>query len=103
MPQAADPQGQLRRIDSIDRPRVLCTVDGESVEALEGDTVMTMLLLRGRALRRFEFGGERRAGFCLIGVCQDCWVHRADGTPLRACTTLIELGMALVTRGAEDA
>ncbi len=78
-------------------------VDGETVEALTGDTVMTMLLLRGRDLRGFEFGDERRAGFCLIGVCQDCWVRRADGTPLRACTTLIEPGMALVTRGTENA
>lgn len=103
MPQAANQQGQFRRIDSIDRPRVLCTVDGESVEALEGDTIMTMLLLRGHDLRRFEFGDERRAGFCLIGVCQDCGVRQTDGTPLRACTTLVEPGMALVTRGAEDA
>jgi len=103
VPQTAHMQGQFRRINATDRPKVRCTVDGDPVEALTGDTVMTVLLLRGRSLRRFEFGAERRAGFCLIGVCQDCWVHRADGTPLRACTTLVEPGVALVTKGAEDA
>jgi D-hydroxyproline dehydrogenase subunit gamma len=33
-----------------------------------------------------------------MGACQDCWVATADGASLRACTTYVEDGMAIVTR-----
>ena len=48
-------------------------------------------------LRREEFSGTPRAGFCLMGACQDCWVATADGRRLRACTTRLEPGMRLRT------
>jgi aerobic-type carbon monoxide dehydrogenase small subunit (CoxS/CutS family) len=38
-----------------------------------------------------------RAGFCLMGACQDCWVWLADGSRLRACTTLLAEGMQVRT------
>ena len=93
--------GQLRRIAATDRPRVAFTLDGDPLEALEGDTVLTAILTNARHLRTFEFSGEPRSGFCLIGACQDCWVGRADGTRLRACTTQIVSGMAFATVSAE--
>lgn len=96
-------RGQFRRIDALDRERINCTVDGEPVEGLRGDTILTALLMNRRRLRRFEFGGEWRAGFCLMGACQDCWIYSADRTPLRACTTLLEHGMELVTEMRDDA
>lgn len=94
-------QGQLRRVAATDRPRVAFTFDGVLLQALEGDTVLTAVLTNARHLRRFEFGGELRAGFCLMGACQDCWVRQGNGIALRACTTLIEPGMALLTEGAD--
>ena len=96
-------QGQLRRVTALDRPRIPFTLDGAPLEALEGDTVLTAALMDAHYVRRFEFGGEPRAGFCLIGACQDCWLRRADGTPLRACTAQVETGMSIVTRGTDDA
>jgi hypothetical protein len=39
---------------------------------------------------------RRRAGFCMIGACQDCWVRLADGGRVRACTTPLEPGMAVL-------
>ena len=90
-------QGQLYRVAATDRPQVAFTLNGEPLAALEGDTVLTAVLTNARQVRRFEFGGESRAGFCLIGACQDCWIYWADGTPLRACTTQVEAGMDLVT------
>jgi predicted molibdopterin-dependent oxidoreductase YjgC len=38
-----------------------------------------------------------RAGFCMMGACQDCWIATAEGERLRACSTFIAPGMALVT------
>jgi predicted molibdopterin-dependent oxidoreductase YjgC len=50
-------------------------------------------------LRRFEFDEGRRAGFCFMAACQDCWVELADGRRLRACSTPVEAGMAVVIAG----
>lgn len=77
------------------------TIDGRPATAEAGDTVMTAMLLAGRALRPFEFGDGMRAGFCLMAACQDCWVTLADGTRVRACTTPVTEGMAVRT-GAAD-
>ena len=68
------------------------TIDGENVEAREGDLLITAVLLHRASLRRFEFGANRRAGFCLMGACQDCWVW-VDDTRKRACTTEVRDGM----------
>lgn len=87
--------GQLVRLAATDRRTIRLTIADRKIEALEGDTLLTALLLAGPHLRRFEFGEGMRAGFCLMGACQDCWVALADGRRLRACTTLAEDGMAL--------
>ena len=87
--------GRIVRLAERDRAGVHFFFDGQIRRALEGDTVLTAMLASGHALRMSEFGPEPRAGFCLMGACQDCWVALADGRRLRACTTLAEDGMAL--------
>jgi len=76
------------------------TLDGEPATALEGDTVLTAILTHRAQLRRNEFSHEPRAGFCLMGACQDCWVMTATGERLRSCATFIQAGMQLTTGGA---
>ena len=92
--------GLFRRLVPRDGAPVPFTIDGEPAEAREGDLLLTAILLHRAALRRFEFGGSHRAGFCLMAACQDCWVGLADGRRLRACTTPVEPGMAVVIDGA---
>ena len=87
------------RLAETSRPAVAFEIDGAPASALEGDTVLTALLANGHRVRHSEFGGESRAGFCLMGACQDCWVDLADGRRLRACTTPVEPGMAVVIDG----
>jgi predicted molibdopterin-dependent oxidoreductase YjgC len=86
---------------AIDRggAAVALTIDGEPVEARQGDLLITAILLHRASLRRFEFGPGSRAGFCLMAACQDCWVQLADGSRVRACSTPVETGMAVVTDG----
>ena len=79
------------------RASVRFTLDGSTVEALEGDTLLVAMLANGRHLRQSEFGDGRRAGFCLMGACQDCWVWLADGRRVRACTTRVTDGMHVLT------
>jgi D-hydroxyproline dehydrogenase subunit gamma len=75
------------------------TIDGEPAHALMGDLLITAILLNRADLRRFEFGAGGRAGFCLMAACQDCWVLLADGRRVRACSTLVEPGMAVIVEG----
>jgi hypothetical protein len=62
---------------------------------------MVAMLDNVRRLRESEFGDGTRAGFCLMGACQDCWVWTAGGSRLRACTTVVAEGMSIVTTQPE--
>ena len=86
--------GQFHRLVPRDGAPIPFTIDGAPAEAREGDLLLTAILLHRASLRRFEFGDADRAGFCLMAACQDCWVSFADGRRMRACTTLVEPGMA---------
>ena len=89
------------RLGETDREPVRITIDGRPAVALEGDTLMVAVLSNADRLRESEFGDGKRAGFCLMGACQDCWVWTADGERLRACTTTVEEGMHIVTNQPE--
>ena len=69
---------------------------------LDGDTLLTALLLAGRRIRESEFGDGPRAGFCLMGACQDCWVTLAGGGRVRACSTYVRDGLAVLTGGTPE-
>ena len=88
----------LHRVAERQRALVRFTLDGQPCSALQGDTVLTAVLTSGAQLRRNEFSGAPRAGFCLMGACQDCWMWLADGRRLRACTEALQPGMQLFTR-----
>jgi predicted molibdopterin-dependent oxidoreductase YjgC len=87
----------LRRLAERNRKPIQFTLDGRSCAALEGDTVLTAMLTQADRLRASEFSGAPRAGFCLMGACQDCWITTESGERLRACSTFIAEGMRLVT------
>jgi D-hydroxyproline dehydrogenase subunit gamma len=89
--------GLFRRLDERARAPVHITVDGAPVTALAGDTLLVALLTAGANLRESEFGDGKRAGFCLMGACQDCWVSTESGERLRACSTEIAEGMSILT------
>ncbi|HEY2022506.1 (2Fe-2S)-binding protein [Paraburkholderia sp.] len=88
------------RVAEAGRPTFDIEIDGRVTQAAEGDTLMVSLLAAQDALRDCEFDAGRRAGFCLMGACQDCWVWTAQGERLRACTTLAAPGMSIITRDA---
>lgn len=88
----------VRLLDQ-DRPALAITVDGAPVAAKRGDTLLTAILAAGLGhLRTSEFGDGPRAGFCLMGACQDCWVRVEGIGTRRACTTPAEDGMAVTRR-----
>jgi aerobic-type carbon monoxide dehydrogenase small subunit (CoxS/CutS family) len=92
------PTGQLLRVKEFGRRPLAFTLDGETLQAFEGDTLLTAILTQRQRLRDNEFSGQPQAGFCLMGACQDCWIWREDGTRLRSCSTLLEADMQLRSR-----
>ncbi|MDR3099259.1 MAG: (2Fe-2S)-binding protein [Paraburkholderia sp.] len=97
------PHAQFVRVAETARASVSFVLDGVEAEALAGDTLLTAILTQQRQVRHSEFSGEPRAGFCMIGACQDCWVQSEDGTRLRACSTPLREGMRVRTRFSQDA
>jgi D-hydroxyproline dehydrogenase subunit gamma len=93
--------GRFIRLGETGRETVRLFVDGKPIDALAGDTLLVALLCSVGHVRQSEFGGEVRAGFCLMGACQDCWVWTGGGERLRACTTVVSEGMDIVTTQPE--
>ena len=89
--------GRLVRATVPEAPAVHILIDGEEAIAYVGESVLVAVLTARGALRRHEFSDELRAGFCLMGACQDCWVWLADSSRVRACTTTVVDGMHVLT------
>ena len=99
-PHSAAPAGQLQRLKEQDRPVLHFVLNGAPATALQGDTVLTAVLTQSKQLRTNEFAHTPRAGFCMMGACQDCWVTLggADaGRKVRACSTLLQPQLAVCT------
>lgn len=90
--------GRIVRLAEMSRPVIRFWLDGIECEALEGDTVLTAILASSTAVRMSEFGPEQRAGFCLMGACQDCWVWQENGHRIKACSTPISNGLRMLTK-----
>lgn len=75
------------------------TVDGETLDAREGEPVAAALLAHGRRIcRTTARTGEPRGVFCATGLCADC-LMQIDGVPgIRACVTPVRAGMRVETQ-----
>ena len=74
-------------------------VDGQPLQAREGEPIAVALLATGRRIfrytKRFE---DPRGVFCAIGRCTDC-VMTVDGMPnVRTCVTPVRAGMRIETQ-----
>ncbi len=88
---------RFTRLAEQDRQTVTFFVNGQAIEALEGDTLLVAILAAKDHVRQSEFGDGNRAGFCLMGSCQDCWVTSESGERIKACSTRIVAEMRIVT------
>ena len=96
----AHSQPTLRVEDGVGRePPFTFTLDGNAMTAFPGETIAAALLAaEHRVMRRTEKGDRPRGIFCGMGICFDCLIT-VDGRPhLRACITLAEPGMQVVTQ-----
>lgn len=86
------------RIEAIDRrTSIQIRVNGRSVAAVPGETVLAALTAAGfKALKKSNVNGDARGAFCGMGVCYECLVT-VNGVPKqRACMTEVAENMEIV-------
>ncbi|MFH2107200.1 MAG: (2Fe-2S)-binding protein [Chrysiogenia bacterium] len=92
------PSEDLRVTSITRRPAIRIQVNGRSIEATPGETVMAALTAVGlRVLKKSNVRGEARGPFCGMGVCYECLVT-INGVPKqRSCMTEVEDNMEIQT------
>lgn len=78
---------------------VTITVDGEPLQACEGEMIAAALTAAGKKVFRYtDKRHEPRGIYCGIGRCTDC-VMIVNGVPnVRTCVTPVEAGMIIETQ-----
>ena len=79
----------------ISPPSVRIELEGETVAVPQGITVAAAVLGHGQGhhCRCSVISGEKRAPYCLIGVCHECLME-IDGKPYQqACLVMVREGM----------
>jgi D-hydroxyproline dehydrogenase subunit gamma len=86
----------FRRLPDVAGGRVRVTIDGEPVTARAGDSVAAAMLACGPAhCRTTPVSGQKRAPYCMMGVCFDCLVT-VDGIGNRqGCLIEVREGMRI--------
>lgn len=97
-----------RVTDDVTRSgKVTVRLNGNPVQAYEGETVATVILLSDQRTIGHDPLGKPRAPFCNMGVCYDCMVDVATekaalpARRVRACMTPVEDGMVVTTPAHE--
>jgi hydrogen cyanide synthase HcnA len=96
-----DPQDVLRRkfdIQPLKRAEMTVRLDGQAVDAAEGETVLTVIQALGlRQVARNDHN-QISGAYCGMGICQCCLVKIDGRHKRRACQTLVRPGMQIETR-----
>lgn len=81
------------------RAVVKIEVDGQPINALEGEPIAAALMAAGISVFRYtRKKGEPRGVFCAIGQCTDCMMT-VDSVPnIRTCITPVKAGMKIKTQ-----
>jgi hydrogen cyanide synthase HcnA len=96
-----DPQDVQRRkfdIQPLKRAEMTVRLDGQAVDAAEGETVLTVIQALGlRQVARNDHN-QISGAYCGMGICQCCLVKIDGRHKRRACQTLVRPGMQIETR-----
>ncbi|THV30817.1 (2Fe-2S)-binding protein [Glycomyces paridis] len=92
VPRAADP------IRPAAASPLRITVDGATLEGLQGQSIAGVLLAHGRTAWRTTVAGHPRGAFCGIGVCFDCVATVNGESDVRTCMRRARDGDAVETQ-----
>lgn len=88
----------LRVASVTRRPAIHIRVNGRTIEATPGETVLAALTAAGfRVLKKSNVRGDARGPFCGMGVCYECLVTINGAPKQRSCMTEVEDSMEIQT------
>lgn len=86
----------FRTLANRDRQMLVLTVDGQAIEAVEGETVAGVLArLVPLFARTNPVNGDRRAPYCMMGVCFECLVKIDGESSVQSCLVPVRQGMTI--------
>ena len=86
------------RIDTVVRgKKIRMIVDGNAVDAYEGETVHAALTAAGIRRIKHSNSNDARGVFCGMGICYECLVTIDNVPEQRACMTLVKDQMEIRT------
>ncbi|MGN8277964.1 cyanide-forming glycine dehydrogenase subunit HcnA [Pseudomonas sp. SMV71] len=94
-------QDVLRRkfdIQPLARADMTVCLDGQVVQAAEGETVLTVIQSLGQRQVARNDHDQLSGAYCGMGVCQCCLVKIDGRHKRRACQSLVRPGMRIETR-----
>ena len=69
-------------------------IDGVAVRAQPGESVAAVMLRQDEVWTRVSpISGERRAPYCMMGVCFDCLAEVDGQSSTQTCLTIVRDGM----------
>ena len=74
------------------------TVDGKSVKAIPGETILSLLFAIGQQAISKNDHGIVTGAYCGMGICFCCLVTVNGKNKVKACQTLVEEGMSIQTQ-----
>lgn len=84
----------FRKLPNRDRKSVEFTIDGQAVDAVEGEMVAGVLArLDPLYARTNPVSGDRRAPYCMMGVCFECLVKIDGESSVQSCLVPVREGM----------
>ncbi|MCE0464263.1 MULTISPECIES: cyanide-forming glycine dehydrogenase subunit HcnA [Pseudomonas] len=95
------PQDPLRRkfdIQPLARADMTVCLDGRTVDAAHGETVLTVIQSLGQRQVARNDHHQISGAYCGMGVCQCCLVKIDGRHKRRACQTRVRPGMQIETR-----
>lgn len=95
--QLVDAPPLFRRLPEQIGVPVRVNLDGEPVDAREGDTVASLLLrtVPTNRYRQSPVSGRPRAPLCMMGVCFECLVGVDGQTNQQGCLVQVRDGMRI--------
>ena len=83
------------------RKTVVILVNGQPIEAKEGEPIASALIAAGIVtFRTTRVLHEPRGYFCGIGLCSDCMMTVDDIPNIRTCITQVQEGMRIETQSS---
>jgi len=82
---------------------VILTLNDKEINAFEGESLATVILLSGEPACKLDKAGNPRGPFCNMGICYDCIVTVIEPdlpnqrVKVRACMTTVKAGLKIFT------